>query len=255
MSADYAVSTTAFAAWSRAHGVALPYPIDLSAVPGAGVTVPAEDPPLRLLRRVLADRRLAVFCLRADPDAITECSVAVGADREGVLVGLRDDTVTLRRIGATELVAALVETLPPLSALPFPATELDEARWTRLLEELRRAGGAAVPGTVLADLGLPTPLVRAMSTASPVPVGTVGVLVWREQGEHLGPTLATWHEYPAGAVLTCLLAPRRPGPLRVRIAPYERTEAARTLAEAVATALYRTRDTGRTPDRSEEPFA
>lgn len=243
MSAEFGMPATAFAAWSRARGVALPYPIDLSAVPGAGVAVAADDPPaLQLLRRVLGERRLAVFSLRADPDIVTDCAVAVGADRDGAVIRVRGDAVTLRRVRASELVAALADTLPDRAGLRFAAVELDEARWTRLLAELRRGGGATVRAATLADLGLPPTLVRAMDTASPVPVGTLGVVVWRGGAEHLGPTLATWHEYPDGAVLTSVLAPRRTGQLRVQIAPYDRANAVRTAGEAVATALFRTRE-------------
>jgi hypothetical protein len=252
MSDELAMPAPQFAAWIRRHGLRAPYPVDLSGVDAAGVAPVAgpEHAQLQLVRRVLGHERVSVFMLRADPVRVTDCAVAVAGShdsgRDAVRIRQAGDQVRLARAGGSELVAAIAATLPALEPMSIRTTELAEPTWHQVLALLARH---AQPDSArplephqLAGLGLPRQLATAMAAGvvEPVPVGTAAAMTWTDGAGELGPTVASWHEYRGGAVLTRVLAPRRPGGrTQILIGPYHPSELARTLTEAVSTALYR----------------
>lgn len=252
MSDELAMPAPQFAAWIRRNGLRAPYPVDLSSVDAAGVPRVAgpDAVQLQLVQRVLGHERVSVFMLRADPVHVTDRAVAVAGNdecaRDAVRIRQIGDRVLLARIGGSELVAALAETLPALDPMPIRTTELTEQTWHRVLALLARHAQAdsarPLEAHQLAALGLPRQLATAMAAGvlDPVPVGTGAAMTWPEGTAALGPTVASWHEYRGGAVLTRVLAPRRPGGrTQVLIGPYHPGELTRTLTEAVSTALYR----------------
>jgi hypothetical protein len=224
-----------FAVWAREHGVRLPYPLDISDVPGARQHQPAPaSPHLDRVAQVAAAPRVAVFWLRIDPATGTsECAVAVADDALGVLVRMSATQIEIRPVPAAELVISLGSTLPAFAPLAFETATVSEERWNEILAVAAQPGaGAALEATEL-----PARLTRAIVTPARS-IGTLGALTWTSGASQLGALLASWFEYGGGAVLARLEAARSSGGQRtVALEPYSPAAAGRALASMVTQAL------------------
>jgi hypothetical protein len=228
--------TAQFAVWAREHGVRLPYPLDISGVPGWSQQQPdPAAPQLARLAQVAGDPRVAVFRLRVQPSTGTsECAVAAADDAVGVFVSMSAGLVEIRPVPAAELVISLGATMPAFEPLPIEATTVSEPRWNQVLAAA--AGPDAL--AVLEASGLPVELKRAIVTPARS-IGTLGALTWAGGTSQLGDLLASWFEYSAGTVLARLEPGRPAGADRsVVLAPYSPTAAARALT-AIATEALR----------------
>jgi hypothetical protein len=228
--------TAQFAVWAREHGVRLPYPLDVSGVPGAGQRRPDPTAPqLTRLAQIASDPRVGVFRLRVDPSTGTsDSAVAVADDEVGVLVSTSAGQVEIRPVEATELVISLGASLPALAPLTIDVTTLPEPRWNAILAALTRPDAAAV----LEESELPLRLTQAMLTP-PRSIGTLGALTWAGGSSRLGALLASWFEYRSGTLLARLDDARLVGGDRsVVLEPYSLAAAAGALT-SIATAALR----------------
>lgn len=244
------LSTTGFAGWARANRIRLPYPLDVSDVPGPPRRQPApDDPVLELVAAICAAPRLAVYAVRADPSGASDCVVAVAGGSQAVRISLGEDTTRIRETPDSELVTSVVGLLPDLVPARFDPVELSESQWSAALSAVGTAPEArsADLRAELQALGTGDRLAELLASASPasIAIGSLGAVVWHEAGAplgDLGPGMASWHEYPGAAVLAHLRAPRHGGGNVVRVSGFTPDDAVRALGEAVAIALYRPRE-------------
>jgi hypothetical protein len=235
MATRFAVPTPQFAVWARRARLRLPYPLDITTVPGVGVLPPEPEPPeLRTLAAILNAPRVSAFGLRSLPDGTADCYLAVAADDDAMLLTLDATTTSLTEVAETELALGVVTALPSSAEFAMEAAELPEDEWNRLVA-LAQSDESDQLGDRFAEAGLPRELAKAMATAAtePVVLGVLGASAWAGPKERLGPRLAAWYEYPSGTVLTERVPPHgRTGPV-IRVAGLNRESAFRALAAAV----------------------
>jgi ESAT-6 protein secretion system EspG family protein len=239
MAPRFALPTAQFAVWSRSAHLRLPYPLDITPVPGFGVEPPdAEQPELLALATVLAAPRVSAFAVRAAPDGTSERVLAVAADEDAVLVTMDETTTALAAVRDTELALGVVTALAAADEFSLAPTELPEPDWDELFA-LTRADPPTQVVERFAEARLPRELAEAMvaAAASPVVVGVLGASAWAGGSERLGPRVTAWYEYPGGAVLTERVPPHgRAGPV-IRLGPRTPEAMFRALATAVGDAV------------------
>lgn len=235
MTARFALPTPQFAVWARGTRLRLPYPLDISTVPGAGVAAPdPESPELRTLADILAAPRVSAFGLRSLPDGAADCYLAVAGPADAMLLTMDAAETTLASTAETELALGVVTALPTTAAFALNAVELPEGEWDALVA-LAREDAPKQLTERFAQAGLPGELGAAVAAAEaePVAIGVLGASAWAGPTERLGPRLAAWYEYPSGAVLVERVPPRgRTGPV-IRLSPLTRESAVRAVAAAV----------------------
>ena len=146
--------------------------------------------------------------------------------------------VQLQRVRDTELAASVVAALPERTGVPIAPLQLSEPDWTELLAALARGEPPRQLRARLDGAGIGPRLAELLLANPPgsVPLGTLAAMAWVGDGV-LGPSLASWYEYEAGAVLARLRRSRRSGRAIVQIGPYSREDALRALIDAVSSAL------------------
>lgn len=233
-----------FATWARVKRVALPYPLDITPVPGVR-DAPSSEPVLDRLAAVCADPRVAVLYIRDQPDGGVTRAVAVAdTGSSAALVRCDDAEVGIRLIADTELVRSIAELLPELAPLAGARYETDWANWDRLLANAGSMEAGTNPDRVLdafEDAEVPVPLARAIVStgARRITTGVLGALTWGpgvgRREARLGLHAAAWYEYDSGGVL---VDRRDTGRNRVVIVePYRREGASRLLSTLIAETL------------------
>ncbi|HEY8301571.1 MAG TPA: ESX secretion-associated protein EspG [Jatrophihabitans sp.] len=213
------LSTPEFVAWTRARGLALPFPLGSGAlgfVPG-----PDRDQLTRLLaERELTDSpvlaatasafsapRLSVYAVRArvpDADETKFFSVASRDDR-AVLLLLDAQKVAVREIADTELAAGVVGALPPLTPLRCEPCEVSVAGLRDLDAAIESGASARTLRAQMSHLGLTEDLIllRERVGNAAATSGALGAMAYGgpdEPPRHSARS-ATWREYDAGTLL------------------------------------------------------
>jgi hypothetical protein len=235
MGTGLALPTPQFAVWARSARLRLPYPLDITTVPGIGVPHPdPELPELRTLTVILRSPRVSAFGLRSRVDGTADSYLAVAANDEAMLLTLDTTTTTLAAVPETELALGVVTALPSAPEFALKPAEVPEPEWDALVA-LARSDEPNQLAERCAEAGLPRELGEAMAAAAtePVVIGVLGASAWASGSARVGPRLAAWYEYPSGAVLTERVPPHgRTGPV-IRVSPLTRGSALRALAAAV----------------------
>jgi hypothetical protein len=242
---DAALPIAQFATWARVRRVTLPYPLDISSVPGLR-EAPPSVPALDRLAEGCAAPRVALLYVRDRADGPLTRAVAVAdTGSSAVVVHCDDVEVGVRSIGETDLVRSVAELLPEVAPLTGAGFQTDGASWDRLMAV---ADSGTKPERVLdafADAEVPAPLTRAIAhtAGSRITTGVLGVLTWPAQSgdgagqARLGAHAAAWYEYEAGGVLVDRRETGRGA--AVIVEPYRREAATRLLSGLIAESLRR----------------
>lgn len=249
---DLTLAIGPFATWARVNRVALPYPLDISTVPGVR-EVPSSEPALQRLAAVSANPRVAVLYIRDRADGRVNRAVAVADTGSSAVVVRSDDTeVGIRVIADTELVRSIADLLPELAPLTGAVYETDAATWDRLMAIAGAAAGSAGSGVsaakservldAFADAEVPAPLAQAVvsTTGRRITTGVLGSLTWGAGADarqpRLGTHAAAWYEYETGGILVDRRDTRHGGAV-VTVAPYRREAATRLLSALIVDTL------------------
>jgi hypothetical protein len=232
---DWATLTVPeFAAWARAAGVRLPFPLDtgeLAYVPGPDADEIekllaerelADSPILAAAAAVFTEPRLCVYAVRVTLDG-TESRYAAfaGQDEKAVTVLIEPPQVALRIVADTELAASVVGALPQQPALHAPAAEIS---LQELIDIDAAIDAGASPRTLSAQMGqagLPASLVtlRQRVGNTPTPAGALGAVGFAGDTLTHSRRSATWREFEDGALLQIERGERQ-GKARILLTPY-----------------------------------